>query len=158
MVRTGFGFDFHTLAKGRKLIMGGIEIEYDRGLQGHADADVVCHAVADALLGAAGLGDIGALFPDSDETLNGMSGPAILIEIRDRLAILGYKIANVDIAIISPEPDIIPAAKKMRIKIADTLMIADADINVKIKSQEFLGFAVNRDGIAVMAVATLEKT
>jgi len=157
MVRTGIGFDSHALVKGRQLILGGIEIEFDRGLQGHSDADVVCHAIADALLGAAGLGDIGTLFPDSDNTLDGMSGLAILVDIRDRLAIRGYKIANVDAAVITEAPDLAPYVNKMRVKIADNLMIADGNVNIKARITQERAFGGGGDGVAALAVATLEK-
>ncbi len=157
MVRCGIGFDVHAFAANRKLILGGVEINYPMGLAGHSDADVVCHAIADALLGAAGMGDIGMMFPDTDSANKDISSILILEKTIERLKSHSYKIINVDITVIAEQPKIAPHSKAMRIKLAKALKINPEDINVKGKTTEHLGFAGREEGIAAMAVAAIEK-
>lgn len=158
MIRCGIGFDVHKFAEGRKLILGGIEIEYGRGLQGHSDADVACHAIADALLGAAGLGDIGMMFPDTDPSIKDISSLEILKKIEARIAIKGFKINNIDVTIIAQEPKIAPHAGAMVKAIAGAIHLYPDQVNVKSKTTETLGFTGRKEGIAAMAVATVEKS
>jgi len=157
MVRCGIGFDVHAFAANRKLILGGLEIDYPMGLAGHSDADVVCHAIADALLGAAGLGDIGMMFPDTDPANRDISSILILEKIIQRLKSHGYKIINVDITIIAQQPKIAPHSELMCKNIARALAISPDDINIKGKTTEHLGFTGRKEGIAAMAVAAIEK-
>jgi 2-C-methyl-D-erythritol 2,4-cyclodiphosphate synthase len=157
MVRCGIGFDVHAFAAGRKLILGGVEIEYQQGLAGHSDADVVCHAVADALLGAAGLGDIGMMFPNTDPANKDISSLLILEKIADRLNKNGCKIINIDMSIIAEQPKIAPHSDKMRERLAAALKIDKDAVNIKGKTTERLGFTGRQEGIAAMAVASIEK-
>jgi 2-C-methyl-D-erythritol 2,4-cyclodiphosphate synthase len=157
MVRTGIGFDVHKLVGGRKLILGGVEIEYQKGLMGHSDADVVCHAIADALLGATGMGDIGILFPDSDPKLEGISSLHILSEINTLLCQVKYKTVNIDVTVIAQEPRIASYVARMKINIAEVLGIGSASVNIKGKTTEGLGFIGRKEGIAALAVATVAK-
>jgi 2-C-methyl-D-erythritol 2,4-cyclodiphosphate synthase len=157
MVRTGIGFDVHKLVGGRKLILGGVEIEYQKGLMGHSDADVVCHAIADALLGATGMGDIGILFPDSDPKLEGISSLHILSEINKLLCQVKYKTVNIDVTVIAQEPRIASYVARMKINIAEVLGIGAASVNIKGKTTEGLGFIGRKEGIAALAVATVAK-
>jgi len=157
MVKTGIGFDVHKLVEKRKLILGGVEIEYEKGLIGHSDADVICHAIADALLGAAGMGDIGMMFPDSDPELEGISSLRILSEINGRLSQRKYKIVNIDVTLIAQAPRIAPYVERMKINIAKVLGIGPAFINIKGKTTEGLGFIGQKEGIAALALATVTK-
>ncbi len=157
MVKTGIGFDAHKLTAGRKLILGGVEIKYDKGLLGYSDADVVCHAIADALLGAAGLGDIGMMFPDDDPKNKGVSSIKILSEIGNRLKVYKYKIINIDVTIIAQEPRLAPYTDLMKQAIANSLATDKHEINVKAKTTETLGFTGRKEGIASLAIATIEK-
>lgn len=157
MVKTGIGFDVHKLVEKRKLILGGVEIEYEKGLIGHSDADVICHAIADALLGAAGMGDIGMMFPDSDPELEGISSLRILSEINGRLSQRKYKIVNIDVTLIAQVPRIAPYVERMKINIAKVLGIEPAFINIKGKTTEGLGFIGQKEGIAALALATVTK-
>ena len=157
MVKCGIGFDVHAFAPNRKLILGGVEIDYPQGLAGHSDADVICHAIADALLGAAGLGDIGMMFPDTDPANKDISSLVILEKIADRLKQHGYKIINIDVSIIAELPKIAPHSDKMRKTIAASLRIDKDAVNIKGKTSEHLGFTGRQEGIAAMAVASVEK-
>jgi 2-C-methyl-D-erythritol 2,4-cyclodiphosphate synthase len=157
MIRSGIGFDVHRFGKGRKLILGGIEIEYDRGLLGYSDADVACHAIADALLGAAGMGDIGMMFPDTDPANKDISSLEILKTIEAKIAVKGFKIINIDVTIIAQEPKIAPYADAMISAIAKTLHLYPDQVNIKSKTTETLGFTGRKEGIAAMAIATVEK-
>jgi len=157
MVRTGIGFDAHKLVDGRKLILGGIEIKYHKGLLGYSDADVVCHAVADAILGAAGLGDIGLMFPDTDPANKDISSLKILTAVNDKIKDYKYRVVNIDITIIAEEPKISSYAEPMKKAISHTLGIDSNDINIKGKTTETLGFAGRKEGIAALAVATIDK-
>ena len=157
MVRTGIGFDVHKLVEGRKLILGGVEIDYAKGLIGHSDADVVCHAIADALLGAIGLGDIGMMFPDTEQKYKDISSLKILSEIEEKLAQHNFAIINIDVTVIAEEPRIARHAERMKKAIADTLLVETDRINIKGKTTETLGFIGRREGIAAMAVAAVES-
>jgi 2-C-methyl-D-erythritol 2,4-cyclodiphosphate synthase len=157
MVRCGIGFDVHAFAPKRKLILGGVEIEHPLGLAGHSDADVVCHAIADALLGAAALGDIGMMFPDTDPANKDISSLLILEKISERLGLNSYKIINIDVSVIAELPKIAPYSDKMRKQIAATLKLDKDAVNIKGKTTERLGFIGRQEGIAAMAVASIEK-
>jgi 2-C-methyl-D-erythritol 2,4-cyclodiphosphate synthase len=157
MVRTGIGFDAHRFADGRKLMLGGIEIEHEKGLLGHSDADVACHAIADALLGAAGLGDIGIIFPDTDPANKDIPGTAILKVVETKIALENYKIINIDVTIIAQEPKIAPHSETMKKAIAGALHLYPDQINVKGKTTETMGFTGRNEGIAALAIATIEK-
>ena len=154
-IRTGIGYDVHRLVPGRPLVLGGIEIPFELGLEGHSDADVLLHAIADAMLGAAAMGDIGHHFPPSDEAYRGISSVTLLERSREIVAAAGYEIANVDATIIAEEPKIGPHADRMRSVIADALLIDLGAVSLKATTNERLGFAGRREGIAAMAVATL---
>jgi 2-C-methyl-D-erythritol 2,4-cyclodiphosphate synthase len=157
MVRTGIGFDAHKLVEGRKLILGGVEIEYQKGLLGHSDADVVCHAVADAILGAAGLGDIGMMFPDTDPANKDISSLKILSTIANKIKNNKFRIVNIDITIIAQEPKISAHVESMKKAMSRTLGIVSDDINIKGKTTETMGFTGRKEGIAALAVATIDK-
>jgi 2-C-methyl-D-erythritol 2,4-cyclodiphosphate synthase len=157
MVRSGIGFDVHAFAPKRKLILGGVEIDHPLGLAGHSDADVVCHAIADALLGAAALGDIGMMFPDADPANKDISSLLILEKIAERLGLNNYKIVNIDVSIIAELPKIAPYSDKMRKQIAATLKLDKDAVNIKGKTTERLGFTGRQEGIAAMAVASIAK-
>ena len=157
MVRTGIGFDAHKLVEGRKLILGGVEINYTKGLLGYSDADVVCHAVADALLGAAGLGDIGMMFPDTDPAYKNISSLKILSRIYDKLKDSKCRVVNIDITIIAEEPKIGPYIESMKKAMSRALDISGDDINIKGKTTETLGFTGRKEGIAALAVASIDK-
>jgi len=157
MVRTGIGLDVHKLVEGRKLILGGVEIDYAKGLIGHSDADVVCHAIADALLGAIGLGDIGMMFPDTEQKYKDISSLKILSEIEEKLAQHNFAIINIDVTVIAEEPRITHYAERMKKAIAGALLVDTDRINIKGKTTETLGFIGRREGIAAMAVAAVES-
>jgi len=155
--RVGQGFDVHALVRGRTLIVGGVTIPYERGLDGHSDADVLLHAISDALLGAAALGDIGRHFPDTDPQFRGADSRMLLREIVKRVAAAGYRIGNVDSTIIAQAPKMAPHIPQMVANIADDLGIDPACVNVKAKTTEHLGFVGRGEGIAAEAVALLER-
>lgn len=157
-MRVGIGYDVHRLVEGRKLILGGVEIEFERGLSGHSDADVLSHAIGDALLGAASLGDLGRHFPDSDERYKGISSLRLLEEIRSKLMDKGFGIINIDATIVAEVPKLAPYIEKMRKRLSDTLKIPLEDLSVKATTTEGLGFAGRGEGIACYAVVSLEKT
>jgi 2-C-methyl-D-erythritol 2,4-cyclodiphosphate synthase len=152
-MRIGQGFDIHALVPGRKLIIGGVEIPHDRGLAGHSDADVLVHAVCDALIGAAGLGDIGTHFPDTDPRYKGADSRGLLREVARLLARNGFRVANVDSTIIAQAPKMAPHIARMRENIAADLGIAGALVNVKAKTAERLGALGRGEGIAAEAIA-----
>ena len=156
-LRIGHGYDVHRLTAGRRLILGGVEIPYGQGLDGHSDADVLLHAVMDALLGAAALGDIGQLFPDSDPAYEGASSLALLREVGGCLAKAGYAVVNVDATILAQRPKLAPYREKMRGNIARALGIDDSRASVKATTEEGLGFTGRGEGVAAHAVALLEK-
>ena len=155
-MRIGHGYDVHRLTEGRKLILGGVEIPYDKGLLGHSDADVLLHAVCDALLGAAALGDIGAHYPDTDSKYEGIDSRVLLKNTNDILKEKGYKIVNIDATVIAQAPKLSPYIDKMTENISDTLCIEKADINVKATTEERLGFTGSGQGIAAHAVCLIE--
>jgi 2-C-methyl-D-erythritol 2,4-cyclodiphosphate synthase len=157
MVRSGIGFDVHKFAVGRKLILGGVEIAFEKGLAGHSDADVVCHAIADALLGAAGLGDIGMMFPDTNSKIEGISSLVILEKINQRLKKENWAIGNIDVTIIAQLPKVAPYSEMMKQAIAKALQLLNNQINIKGKTTEGLGFTGREEGIAAMATATVSK-
>lgn len=154
-MRVGIGYDVHRLVEGRKLILGGVEVPYDKGLLGHSDADVLLHAVADALLGAAGLGDIGRHFPDTDPAYKGISSRKLLTAVADKLAGNGYSVGNVDSIIIAQRPKLAPFITEMRANIAADLGVDESRVNVKATTTEELGPEGRGEGIASQAVCLL---
>ncbi|MCE5322674.1 2-C-methyl-D-erythritol 4-phosphate cytidylyltransferase [bacterium] len=155
--RSGIGFDVHAFAEGRKLVLGGIDIPYEKGLAGHSDADVIIHAIMDALLGAAALGDIGRHFPDSDPSYKGISSIKLLTHVGNLLAKDGWHISNIDAVVICEQPKISPHVKEMVKGIAECLKIETGCINIKGTTTEKLGFTGRGEGIACQAIATLNK-
>lgn len=153
--RTGIGYDVHRFAPGRRLMLGGVEIRHERGLAGHSDADVLLHAIADALLGAAALGDIGSHFPPSETRWQDADSRRLLMHVRDLLESAGYEIANVDATVIAEEPRILPHAPAMRAAIARCLGVDAGVVSVKATTNEGLGFIGRAEGIAALAVATI---
>lgn len=158
MLRIGQGYDVHRLAADRKLILGGVEIEYELGLLGHSDADVLTHAIMDALLGAAALGDIGMMFPDTDEKYRGADSLKLASAVAARLSENGYRIINVDSTVIAQRPKLSPHIDKMRQNIAKALRIDITQISVKATTEEKLGFTGNGEGMAAQSIAMIEKT
>ena len=156
-LRIGHGYDVHRLTTKRKLILGGVTIPFDLGLDGHSDADVLAHAIMDALLGAAALGDIGQLFPDSDDAYKGVSSRMLLREVRQRLAAACYSIVNIDATILAQAPRLSPYREAMRWNLADALGLAAEQVSVKATTEEGLGFTGAGEGIAAHAVALVEK-
>ncbi len=155
-MRIGQGFDVHALVVGRKLIIGGVEIPYEKGLEGHSDADVLIHAICDALLGAAGLGDIGRHFPDTDPAYKGADSRVLLRAVALKVAAAGFIVSNVDATIVAQAPRMAPHIAKMTANIAADLGLAAATmVNVKATTTEHLGFAGRGEGIAAQAVALL---
>jgi len=157
MIRFGMGYDVHKLVEGRKLILGGVEIEHTVGLLGHSDADVLLHAIADALLGAAALGDIGRHFPDTDAAYKGISSIVLLEHVRDLLLEKKYEIGNVDATIVAQKPKVAPFILQMNENIAMALKIAVNQVNVKATTEEGLGFTGTEQGISAYAVVGIEK-
>ena len=157
MYRVGMGYDVHKLVTGRKLILGGVEIQHDLGLLGHSDADVLLHAIKDAILGAAALGDIGRHFPDTDEAYKGISSMVLLSKVKDLILKEGYKVNNIDATIAAQQPKIAPYIKAMNENIAQTLKIEASQVNVKATTTEGLGFVCNKEGIAAYAIVSLIK-
>jgi 2-C-methyl-D-erythritol 2,4-cyclodiphosphate synthase len=155
MMRIGHGFDVHAFAAGRALILGGVDIPYERGLLGHSDADVVLHALADALLGAAALGDIGRHFPDTDPAFAGADSRVLLREVVARVAAAGWRPGNVDVTVIAQAPRLAPHIPLMVDNIAADLGLARGQVNVKATTTERLGFTGRGEGIACEAVALL---
>ena len=156
-MRIGQGFDVHALVPGRKLVIGGVEIPYARGLQGHSDADVLLHAICDALLGAAGLGDIGQHFPDSDPAYAGVDSRKILRETARKVRERKLRVVNIDATIIAQEPRMAPHLPRMIGNIAADLDVAPAAINIKATTTEGLGFLGRVEGIGAQAVALLQE-
>jgi len=154
--RVGLGYDVHRLVPGRRLILGGVEIPFGLGLEGHSDGDVLLHAIMDACLGAAGLGDIGVYFPSEDETLRGISSLELLGRVRDLVRSAGFRPASIDAVVIAEAPKLAPYFGEMKAKVARTLGI-DADIvGLKATTNEGLGFLGRGEGIAALAVVLLE--
>jgi len=156
--RTGIGYDVHKLVKGRKLMLGGVQIPYKRGLLGHSDADVVLHAICDAILGAAGREDIGEYFPDTDEKYKNVSSLILLKKVYELISGDGYKIVNLDAVILAQEPKLGPYKLKMKSRIALELGIDESLVNIKATTNEGLGFVGRKQGIACYAVVLLIKS
>ena len=154
--RIGHGYDVHRLTAGRKLILGGAEVPFDRGLLGHSDADVLTHAVMDALLGAAGLGDIGKLFPDHDPAYAGISSLLLLDRVVERLGEAGYRVGNVDATLVAQQPKLAAFIPQMRQNLAKHLGVPQDQVNVKATTEEGLGFTGTGQGMAAHAVALLQ--
>ena len=155
--RIGHGYDVHKLVEGRRLILGGVEIPHTLGLLGHSDADVLTHALMDALLGAAALGDIGHLFPDSDPAYAGADSLKLLEAVMERIRAAGYAVSNVDCTVLAQAPKLAPHIRTMRERLADAMGVDVEQISVKATTEEGLGFTGAREGIAAHAVALLEK-
>ncbi|MBF0619782.1 MAG: 2-C-methyl-D-erythritol 2,4-cyclodiphosphate synthase [Candidatus Omnitrophica bacterium] len=155
--RSGIGYDVHPLVSGRKLFLGGVEIPYERGLLGHSDADVLLHALADAVLGAAGLGDIGEHFPDTDLKYKGASSLLLLETVRQCAAKAGFSIANVDCVLLAEEPKIKPYKDTMKNNIARALDVEPGQVNIKATTNEKLGFVGEKKGMAAYATALLRR-
>ena len=156
-MRIGFGYDSHRLVEGRRLVLGGVAITHDKGLLGHSDADVLVHAVCDAILGALAAGDIGRHFPDTDPTYKDISSLELLEYVRIFSAQKGYGIHNVDTTIILERPKISEHIPHMATKLADTLKIALESVSIKAKTNEGMGFAGRQEGVAAYAVVTMIK-
>ena len=156
MIRCGIGYDVHRLAKGRKLILGGVEIAHSHGLEGHSDAEVLLHAIADALLGAIGAGDIGQHFPNTDESLRGISSIEILRRVAKLLAEKRARVVNVDATVLTEEPQLAPHVAAMRKTIADAISTSDWNVSVKATTNERLGAIGRGEGIAAIAIASVE--
>ena len=157
MIRTGIGFDIHRFAPGRKLILGGINIPSPDGLEGHSDADVLCHALADALLGSIADGDIGQHFPNTDPRWKDADSVELLRHVVGRVAAKGFRIVNVDAMITAERPKVMPFALRMRERLAPVLEVTIDEVSIKATTMEGLGAIGRGEGIAVMAVATIEK-
>ena len=157
MTRFGMGYDVHRLVEGRKLILGGVDVPYEKGLLGHSDADVLLHAVSDAILGAAALGDIGTHFPDRDERFKGADSGKLLEEVVRLVRAEGYAIGNVDATIVAQAPKLLPHIPRMRENIARMLGVAVRDVNVKATTEERLGFTGRGEGMSAYAVAGIER-
>jgi 2-C-methyl-D-erythritol 2,4-cyclodiphosphate synthase len=155
MSLTGIGYDSHRLVEGRRLILGGVEIPHDRGLDGHSDADVLTHAVIDAVLGAAGLGDIGELFPDTDERYRGADSLALLGEVVAMVVGAGLAVVNVDATVAMERPKLGPHRAAIRGRLAETLGLEVVRVNVKATTGEAMGFVGRGEGVAAIAVASL---
>jgi 2-C-methyl-D-erythritol 2,4-cyclodiphosphate synthase len=156
MIRSGIGYDIHRFSEGFKLILGGVEIAHARGLEGHSDADVLSHAIADALLGAIGAADIGQHFPNTDESIRGISSIEILKHVANLLVEKKARVLNVDATVIAEAPKLAPHALVMRQKIAAAIGVSEFDVNVKATSNEKLGSIGRGEGIAAIAIATIE--
>jgi 2-C-methyl-D-erythritol 2,4-cyclodiphosphate synthase len=156
-IRVGHGYDIHPLEEGRKLLLAGVEIEHEKGLGGHSDADVIAHAIIDALLGAAGLGDIGTHFPDSDPKYKGADSVKLLQQVGERLREDAWKIGNVDVTVIAERPKLSPYIARMRENIASALAIGEQQVSIKAKTNEGLDAAGREEAIAAHAVALLHR-
>lgn len=156
-MRIGHGYDVHRLTEGRALILGGVQIPYEKGLLGHSDADVLAHALMDALLGAAALGDIGKLFPDNDDSYLGADSMQLLLKVCELLRDKGYKVSNVDCTVIAQRPKLAPFIERMRERLATVMDIPTDCVSVKATTEEKLGFTGEGLGISAHAVALIEK-
>ena len=157
MIRIGHGYDVHRLVEGRRLILGGVEIPYEKGLLGHSDADVLLHAIADAILGSAALGDIGQLFPDKDPAYKDANSLHLLRKVNIHLNAAGYRVVNVDATLLAQAPKLAPYVREMRFNIAHTLSVEPSVISVKATTEEGLGFTGEGLGIAAHAVCLVER-
>lgn len=156
-MRIGHGYDVHKLTEGRKLILGGIEVPHTLGLLGHSDADVLTHAIMDALLGAAALGDIGQHFPDNDDRYLGADSTVLLGHVMELIREKGYRVGNVDATIIAQKPKLMPYLPLMRKKLADVMEIQEDQLNLKATTEEQLGFTGRQEGISAHCVCLLEE-
>ncbi len=156
-MRIGHGYDVHRLVPGRGLILGGVKLEYPLGLDGHSDADVLTHAVMDALLGAAGLGDIGRHFPDNDPAYKGIDSQILLSMVRELLSSKGFRVGNIDVTVIAQAPKLAPHVAAMENNLAATLGIEHSRINIKATTEERLGFTGRGEGISCHAACRLEE-
>jgi len=157
MYRVGNGYDVHRLTQGRKLILGGVDIPHGLGLDGHSDADVLCHALCDSLLGACGAGDLGKYFPDTDNKWKGVSSLVLLKKSGKLVTDRGFKISNIDTTIVAQQPKIAPHIESMTTNISETLKIDRTQINIKATTTEQLGFEGREEGIAAYAIALLQS-
>ncbi|MCR5558817.1 MAG: 2-C-methyl-D-erythritol 2,4-cyclodiphosphate synthase [Schwartzia sp.] len=157
MTRFGMGYDVHRLVEGRKLILGGVDVPYEKGLLGHSDADVLLHAITDALLGAAALGDIGKHFPDTDPRFEGADSLKLLVHAMGLIREKGYEVGNIDATIVAQRPKLAPYIEAMRDNIAGALGVDKDQINVKATTEEKLGFTGSGEGMSAYAVAGIEK-
>ncbi len=155
MLRVGIGYDAHRLVEGRKLVLGGVEIPYSKGLLGHSDADVLLHSVCDAILGALSLGDIGELFPDTDERFKGISSLLLLKEVNSILKSRGYKVLNVDSVVVAQKPKLKPYREQMVKNISSVLDILPSQVSVKFTTTEGMGFEGKEEGISAQAVVLI---
>lgn len=156
-MRIGHGYDVHRLVEGRDLILGGVKIDFEKGLLGHSDADVLLHAVSDALLGAAGLGDIGRHFPDTDPKYKGADSMVLLASVGEKIKAAGYRVGNLDVTMIAQRPKLAPHIAQMQENIAKALYVDPSRINVKATTEEKLGFTGSGEGMACHAVCLLEE-
>lgn len=156
-MRIGHGYDVHQFADDRKCIIGGVEIPYEKGLLGHSDADVLLHAVSDALLGAAALGDIGGMFPDNDDNFLGADSLVLLKQVVARLKDNGFRVGNVDATVVAQAPKMAPYIAAMRQNIADACEVELSRVNVKATTEEHLGFTGRKEGVSAHAVALIEE-
>ena len=156
-MRVGMGYDVHKLTEGRKLILGGVDIPWEKGLLGHSDADVLIHAVMDALLGAAALGDIGKHFPDTDPAYKGISSIKLLVHVAGLLRENGYEVGNIDATVIAQKPKMAPHIPQMRRNMAEALGISESKLNIKATTAEGLGFTGRGEGIASQAICLLTE-
>ena len=156
MIRIGHGYDVHRLVEGRRLVLGGVEIPHETGLLGHSDADVLLHAIADSLLGAAALGDIGKLFPDNDPQYENADSLLLLKKVGVHLYTAGYRIVNIDATVLAQAPKLAPHIREMRANIARTLELDPSQVSVKATTEEGLGFTGEKSGIAAHAVCLIE--
>ena len=156
-MRIGHGYDVHRLVEGRDLILGGVKIDYEKGLDGHSDADVLLHAVSDALLGAAGLGDIGRHFPDTDPQYKGADSLRLLKNVAEKVTAAGYRVSNIDVTMIAQRPKLKDFIPQMEENIAHAVGIAPSRVNVKATTEEKLGFTGTGEGMAGHAVCLLEE-
>ena len=156
-MRIGHGYDVHQLVEGRDLILGGVKIPYEKGLLGHSDADVLLHAISDALLGAAGLGDIGRHFPDTDPAYKGAHSLKLLENVVEKIYAAGYRVGNVDVTMIAQKPKLKDYIPQMQKNIAQALRVAENQVNVKATTEEHLGFTGDGSGMSCHAVCLLEN-
>lgn len=156
-MRIGFGYDVHRLVEDRKLILGGVEVPYEKGLLGHSDADVLVHALMDAMLGAAGMGDIGRHFPDNDDQYKGISSMILLQKVTELLTEAGYMVNNIDVTVVAQRPKLAGFIPQMEQNLADVLQVATDAVNVKATTTEKLGFEGEGLGISAYAVCSIEK-
>ena len=157
MIRVGFGYDAHRLVDDRPLILGGVNIPYEQGLHGHSDADVLLHAICDALLGAAGLGDLGSHFPDTDPELKGVSSVALIKRVMEMIRAAGFEVQNLDSTVVAQEPKLAPHIQNMITTMADAMEVSPSQVSVKATTTETMGFTGSGEGIAAYAVAALKE-